>query len=288
METAPPTHLSSPSIPKLALPPLSVDCHCHIYGPAARFPFLEDGKPRPADAGKEALFALHNHLGIGRSVIVQSARHGFDNAAVEDAILDGNGRYLGVALLPVDVDQAELERLADLGFRGVRFNFMRHLNQGAPIESVIALTPRLARLDMHLQVHFESDLVHELAPHLRNSAVPVVIDHMGRVDARLGPDHADFQGLCELLRDDRFLVKVSGVDRIDRAWPYARGVELARILVNEFPERCLWGTDWPHPNHHHVPDDGSLVDLLSTIAPTPALLERLMVRNPGRFYRFPQ
>jgi 2-pyrone-4,6-dicarboxylate lactonase len=225
-------------------------------------------------------------LGISRCVIVQSAIHGFDNSAVEDAIAAGGGRYLGVALVPHTVPNAELQRLKAAGFRAVRFNFMPHLGQGATPQQVVALTQRLAPLGMHLQVHFASSLIHALAPVLKQSAVPVVIDHMARVDAALGPEHADFRALCSLMEDPRFHVKVSGADRVSPAPPYAPGVALARQLVQSFPERCLWGSDWPHPNHTHVPDDGMLVDLLSSIAPAPEALERLMVHNPQTLYQF--
>jgi 2-pyrone-4,6-dicarboxylate lactonase len=275
-----------PSRPRLLLPSGACDAHVHVFGPAARFPFAVDRNFTPVDAPKETLFELHRHLGITRCVIVQSIVHGFDNAVVEDAIRAGGGRYLGVALVPHQVPDAELQRLKAAGFRGVRFNFMKHLGQGATVQEVVALTQRLAPLGLHLQVHFESSLIHELAPVLKQSAVPVVIDHMGRIDASLGENHADFRALCALLEDPRFYVKVSGVDRVSRAWPYADGVALARRLVHDFPGRCFWGTDWPHPNHHHVPDDGALVDVLADIAPTAAALEALLVDNPQRFYQF--
>lgn len=274
-----------PSVPALRLPPHACDAHVHVFGPAAVFPFAAGRSFTPADAPRETLFALHSHLGISRCVIVQSAMHGFDNSAVEHAIAGGGGRYLGVALVPHDVADAELKRLKAAGFRGVRFNFMKHLAQAASPLQVADLTRRLAPLDLHLQVHFESALIHELAPVLKTSAVPVVIDHMGRVDASLGADHADFRALCALMADERFHIKVSGADRIS-APPYAQGAALARQLVQAFPERCFWGTDWPHPNHTHVPDDGVLVDLLADIAPAAGLLEQLLVTNPQRFYGF--
>ena len=279
------TFNSRPSRPALRLPAGACDAHVHVFGPAARFPFAASRNFTPVDAPKETLFGLHRQLGISRCVIVQSAVHGMDNSAVEDAIAAGGGHYLGVALVPHDVADEELKRLKAAGFRGVRFNFMKHLSQAASPQQVADLTQRLAPLGLHLQVHFESSLIHELLPVLRTSAVPVVIDHMGRVDASLGADHADFRALCALMEDSRFYVKLSGADRIS-APPYAQGVVLARQLLQAFPERCFWGTDWPHPNHNHVPDDGKLVDLLIDIAPTPDLLERLLVKNPQRFYGF--
>jgi len=283
------TYLPEPSQPGFRPPPGACDSHVHVFGPASRFPFAATRNFTPADAPAATLFSLHRKLGISRCVIVQSAVHGFDNSAVEDAISAGRGRYLGVALAPHDVADAELRRLMAAGFRGVRFNFMKHLGQGATAEQAVALTHRLAPLGMHLQVHFDSSLIHELGPALKTSAVPVVIDHMARVDARMGPDHADFRALCGLMENPLFYVKVSGADRIDSSPPhtYADGAALARRLVESFPDRCLWGTDWPHPNHTHVPDDGTLVDLLPAIAPTPDLQNRLLVQNPQRLYQFP-
>lgn len=284
------TYNPQPTAPIVALPPLACDSHVHVFGPGVRFPYSPSRGFTPVDAPKEALFALHGLLGIGRCVIVQSLVHGFNNSVVEDAISAGGGNYLGVALVPVNVADGELERLASAGFRGVRFNFMKHLAGSTDMEGILALTHRLKALNMHLQVHFESSLVHTLAASLSRSAVPVVIDHMGRVDATLGADNADFAALMQLLKNPLFRVKVSGIDRIN-AVPcphptYPDGVALAKLLVQTYPEQCLWGTDWPHPNHTHVPDDATLVNALATIAPTPALLQQLLVTNPANFYRF--
>jgi 2-pyrone-4,6-dicarboxylate lactonase len=276
----------APSQPRITLPANACDTHVHIFGPAVQFPFSDARNFTPADAGKEALFALHRQLGIVRCVIVQSMIHGFDNTAVEDAIAAGGGRYLGVALVPHDAPDLELQRLKAAGFRGVRFHFGIHQGQGASVFQVIALTQRLAPMGLHLQIHFDGPAIHELAPLLKQSAVPVVIDHMGRVDASLGDNHADFRALCTLLEDPRFYVKVSGIDRVSKAPPYADGIALARRLVTDFSDRCFWGTDWPHPNHHHVPDDGELVNALAQIAPSPVALEALLVSNPQRFYGF--
>ncbi len=290
LQTPVQTYQTRPARPTLQLPPGACDAHVHVFGPAARFPYAPGRNFTPVDAPKETLFALHRQLGIERCVIVQSAVHGFDNRAVEDAIQAGQGRYLGVALVPANVADTELKRLAAAGFRGVRFNFMKHLAAAASVEDVVALTPRLKAAGLHLQVHFESSLVHALGPVLARSAVPVVIDHMGRVDATLGAAHADFAALHALLANPLFHMKLSGIDRIDSrpeaAPAYAQGVALARLLLESYPGRCVWGTDWPHPNHTHVPDDGALVDALARIAPDTAQRERLLVRNPQNLYRF--
>ena len=156
------TYHPQTTTPALSLPALACDSHVHIFGPGARFPYAASRSFTPVDAPKEALFALHRNLGVGRCVIVQSLVHGFDNAVVEDAIAAGGGRYLGVALVPVDVADAELARLAAAGMRGVRFHFAKSHTTLASIDAVVKLTHRLKPHGMHLQVHFESALIHTL------------------------------------------------------------------------------------------------------------------------------
>lgn len=281
-----PTFHANPSRPKLRLPAGAWDTHCHIFGPKERFAFAPTSKIDPADAAKEQLFALHAMLGIERCVIVQSAVHGTDNRVVEDALLAKPGTYLAIALLPITVADAELRRLDRLGFRGVRFNFMKHLQQAASIEEVIGLGSRLADIGWHLQIHMESTLIEDMTPILKRSTVPVVIDHIGRVDAGLGVEQAPFQSLRRLIDNDGFWVKVSGCDRITRKGPpYADALPFARQLVAEFPDRVLWGTDWPHPHHAGpIPDDGLLVDVIAEMAPSEELRRKLMVDNPQRLY----
>lgn len=288
MTSPKPSFHPSPSKPRLALPRGACDAHVHVFGPGAVFPYAKGAPFVPADAPKETLFAMHRHIGIERCCIVQSTCHGFDNSAVADAIQASGGNYCGVALVPITVDDTELKKLAGQGFRGVRFNFMKHLGAGAKIEDVIALTSRLAALNMHLQVHFESSMIHDLAPWFLKSAVPVVVDHMGRVDASLGVDQPDFRKLLETMKDQRIWMKVSGEERISKAGPpYKDALPFASKLVAEFGDRTLWGTDWPHPNLNHIPDDGLLTDNLAGIAPGEAQRKALLVDNPQRLYRFP-
>ncbi len=278
-----PSYHPSPSAPALKLPAGACDAHCHVFGPQSVFPYVEDARFRPADAPKQKLFALHDMLGIERCVIVQSGCHGFDNRVVADALAAKGGRYRGIALLPVTAETASLQALDAQGFRGVRFNFMAHLSQAAGIEEVIAFGTRLAPLGWHLQVHFDPVLLDDIAPVLLLSEVPVVIDHMARIAAG-----DDFTNLLRLLEDERIWVKVSGCDRATRTGPpYDDAVQMARRLVAHCPDRVVWGTDWPHPNHAGpVPDDGALVDLIERIAPTPEARQALLVDNPQRLYRF--
>jgi len=282
------TYLDSQRVPTLVLPPKSCDSHFHIFGPASSFPYSDKRNFTPVDAPKEKLFALHQRVGIERGVIVHTALHGFDLRVTEDAIAHGGGRYVGIALVEPSVSQTELLRLKAAGFRGVRFNFMKHLPAAMPAGDLVKFCERLADIDMHLQVHFEKELIASLAPTFASCAklLPVVLDHMGRVDARNGLTGEHYSALCRLMDEPNFYVKVSGIDRIDDQPPYLAGKQLAADLVQRYPEQCLWGLDWPHPNHTHVPDDVTLVEALIDIAPSPAALETLLVHNPQRLFQF--
>jgi 2-pyrone-4,6-dicarboxylate lactonase len=277
----------APRRPKLELPAGACDAHVHVFGPQSRFPFAPGRSFTPCEAPKEKLFALHESLGIERGVVVQSNAHGLDNSVTEDVLAARKGEYLGIALVPLSVSDAELRRLDAAGFRGARFHFMRHLGASTPIDDIVAFGKRLADLGWHLVLHFEGAHIHDLAPALLRAPVPVVIDHMARIDASLGVDQPDFRKLLELLRDDRIWVKVSGAERVSREGPpYEDAIAFARALVEAAGDRVLWGTDWPHPNLAHVPDDGLLVDLLASIAPTEGERHALLVANPERLYRF--
>ena len=283
---APQSWTDMPSKPRLKLPRGACDAHVHVFGPRARFPF--GGHYTPSDAPKETLFARHKFLGIERCVIVHSAAHGYDLAATTDALAAKGGAYLGVALMPVTVSDVEIRQRDAEGFRGVRFHYMEHLGKGAPIDEVIIFAGRLAEIGWHLQIHMAANRIGELAPALRRSPVPVVIDHMGRIDASHGLEQEPFRNLLKLMEDPKVWVKVSGCDRATRQGPpYADAVLFARKLVTEFGDRCVWGTDFPHPNlDGPIPDDGELVDLLLQIAPKPTELRSLLVDNPQRLYRF--
>ncbi|MCF8482780.1 MAG: amidohydrolase family protein [Rhodospirillum sp.] len=282
------TYQPTPSHPRIVLPAGACDAHCHVFGPTAVFPYAPDARFRPGDAPKERLFALHDAVGIERCVVVQSGCHGFDNSVTADALAARPGRYLGVALLPADVGDDEIRRLDAQGFRGVRFNYMAHLQGGAGPGALRTLAARLADHGWHLQIHMDSGVIAEMAPLFRDMPVSVVIDHMGRIDASLGLGQSPFQDLLRLMDSEHIWVKVSGCERTSRQdAPYADAVPFARTLVANFPDRVLWGTDWPHPNFRAAPpDDGVLFDLLSEIAPTKALSRGLLVDNPMRLYRF--
>ncbi|MET4803819.1 2-pyrone-4,6-dicarboxylate lactonase [Bradyrhizobium sp. LB11.1] len=232
---------------------------------------------------------MNDALGLERCVIVQSKVHGYDNRATEDAIAARPATYRGIALVPTDVSDAELKRLDVAGFRGVRFNYMHHLGEGDSVEAVLRLAGRIARLGWHLQVHGDPSVVlEEIVPCLLKGPVPVVIDHIGRIDAALGLDQHHFDAMRRLMNHPACWMKVSGIDRITRKGPpYADAVPFARTLVSEYTDRVVWGNDWPHPNHQGpIPDDRELVSRISDIAPEEAARHALMVSNPARLYGF--
>ncbi len=259
-----------------------------MFGPTALFPYASDARFRPAEAVKETLFALHDRIGVERCVIVQSGCHGFDNAVVADAIQARPGRYKGVALCPVSVDDGTLDKLADQGFVGLRFNYMAHLEPGPSADELVTLAGRLVRLGWHLQIHLDSNLLNEMAPVLAALPIPVVIDHMARI--QVGDPRADekLDRLLRLNQQPNIWVKVSALERASRDGPpWHDALSFARALAAAQPDRVLWGTDWPHPNFNgEPPDDGLIVDLLPLFADTPELQQTILVDNPGLFYAF--
>jgi 2-pyrone-4,6-dicarboxylate lactonase len=286
MSAPKPSYHNNPTEPKLKLPPGSCDAHFHVFGPQAKFPFDDKAPYRPADAPKDVLIDRHMFLGIERGVVVQSAAHGFDNSAAADLLADKKGSYVGIALTPVNVDMSRLKQLHEQGFRGVRFNYFQQLGGGPPIAEVMKLSAKLASLGWHLQLHLDCSVISNMATELKLSAVPVVIDHMGRVDASRGLDQTGFVNLLKLLEDKRFWVKVSGLERASRVGaPYNDAVPFARKLVAQCGERSLWGSDWPHPNLDGIPDDGLLVDLIAEFADEKQR-QALLVDNPMKLYKF--
>ena len=280
--------LASPSRPRHALPPGACDAHCHVFGPADVFPYAEGRSYTPPDAPYAAMAALHERLGVERAVLVQANCHGSDHRALLHALAASGGRYRGVALLGADATEADVGRLHEGGVRGARFNFVPHLG-GAPDPAVFDhVAALIAPLGWHLCLHLDGAMLPELLPRLKALPVPFVVDHMGRLKAAEGLDSPAMRALLGLAAVPRAWVKVSGIDRIASGRrPYAEGLPFVRALAEALPERCLWGTDWPHPNvSGDMPDDGELVDLLFQACPDAALRQRILVDNPARLYGF--
>ena len=277
----------APSSPRFAPPSGTVDAHCHVFGPMRHFPFSARAKYLPEDATPEMLFALRDHLGVSRNVIVQASCHGTDNAATLDAIARSGGKARGVAVVDPAISDNDLQALHDGGIRAVRFNFLKRLVDNAPKDRFLDVAKRIECLGWHVVVYFEADLLDELRPFIDALPVPIVIDHMGRPDVAQGPDGADMKRFRSLLdsRDDIWF-KATCPDRLDAAGPpWDSFADAVAPLVADYPDRCLWGTDWPHPNMQDaIPDDGRLVDMIPRIATSQERQRKLLVENPMRLY----
>jgi 2-pyrone-4,6-dicarboxylate lactonase len=276
----------NPHVPDYVAPAMACDAHCHVFGPAATFPYAPNRAYTPQDAPKERLAALHQVLRIERAVIVQASCHGTDNRAMLDAIAHSGGRYRGVAIVDETFGDANYAALHAGGIRGVRFNFVRHLG-GMPDMNVFhRVVQRIVPLGWHLIVHLDAVDIVELSSLLRSVPVPFVVDHMGRVKASEGVAQPAFRALLDLMRLENCWVKVCGAERVSTAGPpFHDAIPFAKAVIETAPDRVLWGTDWPHPNvGRHMPNDGDLLDLVPLMAPDEAMQHKLLVENPARLY----
>jgi 2-pyrone-4,6-dicarboxylate lactonase len=277
----------SPAKPKFVAPPGAVDAHCHVFGPSDVFPYAPERKYTPCDAPKEKLFELRDYLGFERNVIVQASCHGRNNDALVDALISAGDLARGVAVVSPDISDDELRVMDEAGVRAVRFNFVKRLVDSTPKEVFLGIAERIAKLGWHIVVYFEAPDLEELTPFLKQLPTTIVVDHMGRPDVTKGVEHPDFQRFIALMDENpNIWTKVSCPERLTvDGPPYDDVIDFGRTLVERFPDRVLWGTDWPHPNmKSHVPDEGVLVDVVPRIAPTEELQKQLLVTNPMNLY----
>ncbi|MBV9348328.1 MAG: amidohydrolase family protein [Pseudolabrys sp.] len=277
--------LSNRRKPQFKLPPKATDAHCHVFGPAAKFPYAPNRKYTPEDAPKEDLAALHRHLGVSRVVIVQASCHGHDNSAMLDAIACDPKNFRGVSIGDDGLRDGDYDRLHDGGVRGVRFNFVKHLGGAPDMAAFNRVIDRVKDRGWHVVLHLDAPDIVPLSGMLKALPLPFVIDHMGRVPGKGGTEQPAFKALLELSRVENCWIKVCGAERISLP-PYAEAVPIARAIINAIPDKVLWGTDFPHPNATHVADEADLVDLIPKIAPTAVAQQRLLVDNPARLYGF--
>jgi 2-pyrone-4,6-dicarboxylate lactonase len=286
---------AGPSIPKFKLPAGAVDAHCHVFGPGAEFPYAAERKYTPCDASKAQLYSLRDHLGFDKNVIVQATCHGADNSALVDALLASKGKARGVATVKRSVTDAELNRLHAAGVRGVRFNFVKRLVDFTPKEELLEIAQRISPLGWHVVIYFEAVDLPELWDFFTALPTTVVIDHMGRPDVTKPVDGPEFELFVKMMREhENMWCKVTCPERLTVTGPnalngeknaYQDVIPFAKRIVDEFADRVLWGTDWPHPNlKNHMPDDGLLVDFIPAIAATKELQQKLLVDNPTRLY----
>ncbi len=278
-----------PSVPpRTRLPLGACDCHMHVYGDQGRYPSDPSSPYRPVPGGTiDAYRALQRLLGLSRTVVVQASAYGADNRCMLDAMAAMGQAARGVAIIEEDATDAEIARLHALGVRGLRY-FM--LVEGplswASLPRMAARVHALA--GWHIQMQMDGRFLHEREMELAKLPGDLVIDHNGKFLEPVGPDHPGFRALRRLLDKGRTWVKVSGVYETSREGPpaYSDVSWIARTLIADYPERCVWATNWPHPSKPgDPPDDSQLVDLLASWCDD-AALGRLLVDNPARLYGF--
>lgn len=275
--------------PLRALPRGTVDCHAHIFDRFERYPLLPGRRYSPPLCSREAWMALHAALGVDRGVQVHGSPYGFDNSITLDFLAGHRGRFVGVAAVPPDVGDAELRRLDAGGFRAARL--MDQFATGATTRDLEAIARRVAPYGWHIEINIaDPDDWVALEPKLRACPVPLVFDHLGRPRGRGGLDQPGFKVIRRLLseRDDCW-TKISSFYRLSDAGPphFEDMQPFVRALLADRPDRCVWGTNWPHPGlHSFMPNDADLLDLLESWLDSDAVREPLFASNAARLYRF--
>lgn len=286
----------NPKKPGFTPPPKSCDTHFHVFGPPDKFPFAPTRQYTPPAAPLEHYLQMAAVIGIERGIVVQPSVHGLDNAATLDAIARSEGRFLGVGRVNDAVTREQLARLHEGGIRGVRFNLLDRPRGNVELDVFDRAVEKIGGLGWSIDLHIDPKNLLAQQKRIRSLPGPVVFDHIARVNPTEGEAQPAFQLLLDLMRDGRYWVKLSGIDKIckldlysDRGPGYRDVIPFARSVVKAAPDRVIWGTDWPHSNIFApgtTPNDGELVDLLLDFAPDEAVRRRILVENPARLYGF--
>ncbi|WP_267381429.1 MULTISPECIES: amidohydrolase family protein [unclassified Sphingomonas] len=286
LEPLPPPHPGAHPPRRVTPPPSACDAHCHIFGPSDRFPYRADRSYQPSEAPLELYQQLAGTLGLSRAVFVQPAVYGTDHAAIIHALLRGRGRYAAVGIIDDTVSDLELRGLHEVGMRGARLNYVGHLGARPSRTAIRSVVERIRPLGWHLVLHVDTAALLDEAVAIAELGLPIVIDHMARIDANEGLDQPGFRALLDLLGRKNIWVKISASDRLVGAGQLNQAVPFMAALVRTAPDRILWGTDWPHPNVRWMPDDGDLVDLLADAIPDSGARDAILTDNPARLYAF--
>ena len=273
------------------LPAGAWDCHCHVFGPAARFPYAEPRSYTPEDAPLEAYLALLDRLGFAHGVLVQPSAYGRDNRAMLDALEREPRRLRGVAVGGAELTPAALRAWHAGGVRGLRANEFRrdgkpYYHNGVRLTEIEPLLSVMAELGWHLQLWIDARDLPDLMPALARVPVPVVVDHMGRMEHRHGVAHPGFQALVRAVGEGRLWAKLSGTYRLGATAPdYEEARPFHDALVAANPRRLVWGTDWPHPRPEGpVPDAARLLGVFLDWTGDAGLRHAILVDNPRRLY----
>lgn len=272
--------------PALAIPPLSCDCHAHVLGPPSAYPYVPDRSYTPPDAVPADYAKMLGTLGIERMVVVQASCYGEDNRRTIDAVRElGVHRARGVVMVSPGIAEAELQAMHDAGIRATRF--ITTARGGPGLEQLAAVAARVAPFGWPIEMYIPVAEWPHVLPIVEKLPVPVVFDHLGGMMANTPPNDPVFRRILALLESGRCWTKLTGYRPSVTGYPYADVAPLARRFLSVAPDRCVWGTDWPHTNiEGHMPDDGELLDQFGTWIDDPALLKKVLVENPARLYGF--
>lgn len=280
-----PPPVADPRTPALKLPPGTVDCHMHLFGPYDRYPPVPETGYVTVDCLAETYIAMMDRFGIAKGVFIPASPHGTDPTHLVDALTQYPDRFIGVAILPRDVGRAEIRRLTDAGVKGARFQSPSHGSKlpGLSIETAA----KIHEYGWHVQLYPGENEIAEMEPLVGLLPNRVVFDHFAAVPARNWRDQIGYRPLMRMIDTGRVWIKLSRPSQItSEAMPYSAVSEVARALVAQAPERILWGTDWPHVgfSDETMPDDSDLVDLLLDWIPDEKVRTRILVDNPREFY----
>lgn len=276
-----------PRKPQMQVPAGAIDCHVHLFGPASLWPFHPDSRYSSADALPETQIAMQDTLGLAGAVVVSGGGYGQDTRHLEDVLTRFPKRFRGVALLPDDVSRAHVAYLDRMGVRGARFVSAGH--RGALPRLSQRVIKLIADFGWHVQFYPAGDDLLAHAQELLDLPTHVVLDHFASIPAAGGIDQPAFACLQHMLDSEQVWVKLSGPMRCSSSdMPYPEVTPMAQALVAQYPERLLWGSDWPHVNMvgRAMPNDGDLLDLLQEWAPRPQDRQSILVDNPKMIYGF--
>jgi predicted TIM-barrel fold metal-dependent hydrolase len=272
--------------PRLRVPPRSCDCHAHVLGPSSRYPYVDDRSYTPPDALPSDYLRMLDTLGLQRMVVVQASCYGEDNRRAIDAVKElGVHRARGVVMVGAGVTEDELAVMHEAGIRATRF--ITTARGGPGLEQLPEVAARVAPFGWAIEMYVPTHVWPEVLPVVEKLPVPVVFDHMGGMMANTPFDDPILQRIVRLLESGRCWTKLTGYRPSLAGPPYADVGRLARHLIARAPDRCVWGTDWPHTNiEGHMPDDGELLDQLGTWVDDEETLAQILVDNPARLYSF--
>lgn len=272
--------------PRNEVPNLACDCHAHILGPLDAYPYVENRGFTPPPAGVPEYLRMAGTLGLARTVIVQPSVYGADNRRTVSAVAEiGRDRARGVVMVEHDVSRRELRRLDEAGARATRF--ITTVAGGPTLDQLPDVARKVADFGWHIEMYVPPAVWPEILPVVAALPVPVVFDHVGSFTAATRDDDDSYKRVLDIVASGRGWVKLCGYRASVRGYPYGDAGALVRRFLDAAPDRCVWGTDWPHFMMKDVmPGDEELYDLFADWVPDPALRRRVLVENPAELYRF--